>query len=112
MGQMHRARAGKLRHPVDLMTLTQTPDGAGGQTEVYVLLASVWASIERATETEKLNAGMQQNVITHNIRIRFCAGLSVSDQVRFGTREFEIMSLEDVEERQYMQQMQCLERSP
>lgn len=111
MSQMHRARAGKLRHPVDLEVLSQVSDGVGGQTETYTLLARVWASIMHAGETEKLNAGMQQNVITHNIRIRRCAGLSVSDRVVFGTRIFEIVSINNVEERDYMQDLQCLERS-
>jgi len=107
----HRVRAGKLRHPVDLRTLVQTPDGAGGQTESYVTLASVFASIERIEETEDLNAGMLQNVTTHKIKIRFCTGLSVSDRVRFGSREFEITTIDDIEQRGYVQELMCFERS-
>lgn len=107
----HRVRAGKLRHEVGLYTLAQTPDGAGGQTEVYSLLATVFASIERLEETEELNAGMQQNVTTHLINIRYCTGLSVSDQVRFGSREFEITEINDIDQRNYVQELKCVERS-
>ncbi len=111
----HRVRAGKLRHPVDLRTLVQTPDGSGGQTEAYVTLASVFASIERVDEMEQLNSGMQQNVTTHKIKIRYCDGLSVSDRVRFVrgavTREFEITEIDDAEQRNFTQMLMCFERS-
>ena len=108
----HRVRAGKLRHEVELRTLTQTPDGSGGQTEDYdTVLATVFASIERVDEMEQLNSGMQQNVTTHKIKIRYCDGLSVSDRVRFGTREFEITEIDDVEQRNFVQMLMCFERS-
>ena len=112
----HRVRAGKLRHEVELRTLTQTPDGSGGQTEDYdTVLATVFASIERVDEMEQLNSGMQQNVTTHKIKIRYCEGLSVSDRVRFVrgavTRVFEINEIDDAEQRNFTQTLMCLERS-
>lgn len=107
-----RVRAGKLRHVVELRTITQTPDGSGGRPGAYSTLATVWASIERVTETEELNAGMLQNVITHRIRFRYYPGLTVSDQIRFGSREFEIVSLDNFEERNFVMEAQCFERSP
>lgn len=108
----HRVRAGKLRHRLNLMAVTETPDGLGGVTTSYALLASVWGSIERVSETERLNAGMLQNVITHKIRIRQIDGLSVSDRVDFGSRQFEIVELNDVEERSYVMELRCMEVSP
>lgn len=107
----HRVRAGKLRHEVDLRTLVQTPDGSGGQTEDYVTLATVFASIDRVDEMEQLNSGMQQNVTTHKIKIRYCDLLSVSDRVRFGTRVFEINEIDDAEQRNFTQTLMCMERS-
>lgn len=107
----HRVRAGKLRHEVELYTLAQTSDGGGGRTEAYSLLATVFASIERFEETEEMNAGMQQNVTTHQIKIRYCDGLSVSDQVRFGSRRFEIIAIDDIDQRNYAQELMCVERS-
>lgn len=107
----HRVRAGKLRHEVILRTLAQIPDGSGGQTESWVPLATVFASIERMDEMEQLNSGMQQNVTTHKIKIRYCDGLSVSDQVLFGTREFEITEIDDAEQRNFTQTLMCMERS-
>ncbi len=106
-----RVRAGKLRHEVVLRTLAQIPDGSGGQTESWVPLATVFASIERMNELEQLNSGMQQNVTTHKIKIRYCDGLTVSDQVLFGTREFEITEIDDVDQRKFKQILMCLERS-
>ena len=106
-----RVRAGKLRHVVDLRTVTQTPDGSGGQTESYATLATVYASIERVTETEELNAGMLHNVVTHRIRFRHHVGLTVSDRIRFGSREFEIVSIDNFEERDFVDEAQCFERS-
>ena len=111
----HRVRSGKLRHEVDLRTLVQTPDGSGGQTEDYVTLATVFASIDRVDEMEQLNSGMQQNITTHKIKIRYCDALSVSDRVRFVrgavTREFEITEIDDAEQRNFTQTLMCFERS-
>lgn len=109
-----RVRSGKLRHVVELHTLSQVPDGVGGQPGTYSLFATVFASIDQVSESEKLNAGMLHNVITHKIRIRFCDGLTDSDQVRFGPtpRIFEIVSIENVQERNYVMDLMCLERSP
>lgn len=105
-------QAGKLRHEILLKTLAQTPDGSGGHTESFATLATVFASIERVREDEDLNAGMLQGVITHEITFRYAAGLTCSDQIHFGSREFEIIELDNFEERDFVTVARCKERSP
>lgn len=104
-------QAGKLRHEVVLKTIAQTPDGAGGFTEAPNTLATVFASIERVQESEDLNAGMLQGVITHEITFRYTAGLTISDQIHFGSREFEVIELDNFEERDFVTVAMCKERS-
>lgn len=103
--------AGKLRHQIEIQDNTQGSDSAGGLPDSWATVATVWAKIDRVSETEKLNAGMLQNVITHKITIRKYDGLTVSHRILFGSRIFEIVSIEDAMERGYRQIIQCLERS-
>lgn len=105
-------QSGKLRHEILLRTLAQTPDGSGGHTEAFSTLATVFASIERVEGSEDLNAGMLQGVITHKITFRYDAGLTTSDQIRFGSRDFEIVELDNFEERDFVTVASCKERSP
>ena len=106
-----RIHSGMLRHEINIQSVTQTPDGSGGQSEVFSTVDTIWASIGRVIETEELNAGMLQNVTTHTIKIRFFSGLTVSHRILFGTRAFEIISIENIDERNIVQVLQCLERS-
>lgn len=105
-------QAGKLRHSIEIQANTQGSDNAGGLPAGWATVATVWAGIDRVSETEKLNAGMLQNVITHKIKIRQYDGLTVTHRIRFGARIFEIISIENRMERGFHQLLQCLERSP
>ncbi len=104
-------RSGKLRHEIQIQDNTQGSDGAGGKPDNWATVGTVWASINRVKETEELNAGMLQNVITHEIKIRFFSGITVSHRILFGSRIFEIISINDMEERNFHQMLHCLERS-
>lgn len=104
-------RSGKLRHEIQIQDNTQGDDSAGGLPDSWATVATVWGNIDRVEEDEKLNAGMLQNVITHKVVIRFYDGLTVSHRLLFGTRVFEIISIEDRHEREFKHVLQCFERS-
>ena len=71
----NKPKIGDLRHLVDIQNATDTTDDAGGFTQVYDTVTSVFASIKPKKGTEVYGEGSQgmqlENAITHEIFIRW-----------------------------------------
>ena len=64
--------AGRLRHKIDLVQLTQVQDSTGGVSlSNVVVYANVWASIEALNGQETLAAGQELSTVSHQIVIRY-----------------------------------------
>jgi head-tail adaptor len=64
--------AGRLRHKIDLVQVSQAQDSAGGlNLSVDVIYANVWASIEALNGTEKFAAHEFVSQVSHQIVIRY-----------------------------------------
>jgi SPP1 family predicted phage head-tail adaptor len=102
---------GRLRHRVILQRLTATADGAGGFTESWAALATVWASIDPATarDLERVFGAELQAPVTHLVTTRYYSGLTPKDRVVFGSRTFAIRGLQNPEERRIAWVMACEE---
>lgn len=94
-------RAGQLRHRVDLQEQgPRVSDGAGGGSAPFVTYAeNVPAAIEPLAGREFLQAEQFDVRVTHRVRIRYRAGVRPSHKVIYGSREFDIKSVIDFEER-------------
>jgi len=62
---------GWLRHRVVIETPVSTPDGAGGETVTWQVLATTWALIEPVAAREDVAAGRLTGVVAHAITMRF-----------------------------------------
>lgn len=101
-----------MRHRVTLRRTITTQDDWGDYTASIVQdIATMWASIEpvRGAETEsdsQLRADM-----THRIVVRADSDTTIAPTYRlgFGSREFEILELRDVEERGIRIELMCKE---
>lgn len=103
-------RSGELRHKVQLQKLGgRVDDGYGGGSESMSDIATVYASIEPLTGSEILRAGQLDSNITHRIRIRYYPGVTPRWQVKYGTRQFDINSVADIEERHIQMELMCTE---
>lgn len=83
---------GSLRHRLTLQRLADPPvrDAYGEVTESWVALATVWGSVDQLGGREMTYASQRQSAATHKIVIRYYAGLTSADRVKFGTRIFNI----------------------
>ncbi len=98
-------RSGKLRHRICISRPHARLDSYGEDDPQWSVVAERWASINQLGMRQQSLA--QANTITttatHEIRIRFFGGLLVTDRVKFGTREFRINQIKNVEETNWEQ---------
>ena len=95
-----KPKIGDLRHLVSLQNSTNTSDGAGGFTQSYSTIADVFASINPKKGNEIFSDGAQ-NPVTHEIFIRYRDDVTINNTTKivFGTREFNIRSILNLEEK-------------
>ena len=106
----NKPKIGDLRHLVDIQNATDTTDDAGGFTQVYDTVTSVFASIKPKKGTEVYGEGSQgmqlENSITHEIFIRWRNDFTFNNSSRIvfddragTTRTFNVRSILNLEEK-------------
>lgn len=91
-------RAGRLRHRIEVQTLTASQDTYGAIVNAWATTATVWGSIEPLTGRERLASDVVQADMSHRCIMRHRA-LTVKDRLKFGARIFNIVSIADQDER-------------
>jgi SPP1 family predicted phage head-tail adaptor len=103
-------QSGQLRHQVQLVQPGTAKDSFGGTTPGGgAVLGTVWASIEALTGRDALAAQAFTSIGTHQIRIRWMAGVLAKQQVVFGTRKFQIEAVLNPDERTKVLKLLCVE---
>lgn len=108
-------QAGKLRHRIEIQALTQAQDAYGdtAPSEVddsaWATTTTRWASISSLTGSEYLKASGEGSNITHFVRLRYLADLTPKHRIKFGTRIFNILSVNIVNEIASEMQLFCKE---
>ena len=87
--------AGDLRERVRLERFAGVDDGAGGQTDAWALVDSVWASVLPTGGREQLEAGALTGVQGFRVRIRWRSGLDTTNRFVWNGRALNIRSIED-----------------
>jgi SPP1 family predicted phage head-tail adaptor len=109
--QGNTLQAGKLRHRIDLVTLTLVQDTFGGTSILdSVLFATVWARIETLTGRELVAAQQKVSAVTHKVTVRYRPGIKSKMNVSFKGRRFQIEAIENPDERTKMLFLLCIER--
>ena len=103
-------RAGKLRHQVQIQQNTPTQNARGGTVDNWTAFGNpVWASINPTTGREGFDQMTQQAEISHEVRIRYTAGVTAAHRILFGTRVFDIQAVLNAGERDKELRLLCLE---
>ena len=95
---MSRVSIAAMRQRLALEEAVAAPDGAGGSILTWSVVTEVWAAIHPRSGTEIVDAGGLAGRVTHDITIRYRAGIGAPQRFRLGTRVFDIKSVIDVEE--------------
>lgn len=103
-------RSRDLRHSIELQARTDVADGMGGVTSSWATQGSaIRAAIWPVSVSEQRKAAAPTAIGTHQIRIRYYAGISEAWRVKFGSRFFSIVGIVDKEEKRVQMDLLCRE---
>jgi|HubBroStandDraft_6_1064221.scaffolds.fasta_scaffold200800_1 SPP1 family predicted phage head-tail adaptor len=102
---------GRLRNQISIVRVSSVQDSTGGTNlSVDVLYANVWASVEAQGGGDSANGGGGfVSKVTHQIVIRYLAGVTAAMQVQFQGRQFQIEAVQNPDERNKILILQCIE---
>jgi SPP1 family predicted phage head-tail adaptor len=86
---------GEFNRRLALEAPAESPDGAGGVTRSYSPVATLWASVEPTSERGSVEAQALGAMVTHRIRIRYRADITLRHRFRDGARVFRIVSMRE-----------------
>ena len=89
---------GAFRTELSLQRAALVPDGAGGHTESWSEIATVFGFIEPVRASAPFGAGQRHEEGTHRITLRFRPGVSGGMRLAGATRAFTILTAHDPDE--------------
>lgn len=105
------ALSSELRHQVELQIPSNSADGEGGFFDGWVTKTTTWASVSPISAKQRDYYISLSTEITHTIKIRGDVDCLDTYQVKYGDRCFEILTVENIQERDVLKILVCKERS-
>ena len=88
---------GDLNRRIEVLEKRVSKDAYGGEEIEWIPIGRVWAKIEPGSGSEFLNAQQVQAENPTKITVRFYAGLTVMERIRYGDKLYEIIGIGDEE---------------
>lgn len=89
---------GAFRHELALEAATPVPDGAGGHTEEWAEVGTLFARVEPLSADSRFGAGQTLESTTHRVTLRHRADLRSGMRLRRLERVFDIVTVHDPDE--------------
>ncbi len=105
------AFSSELRHQITLKTSASTTDGEGGFVDGWTTVGTTWASVSPITAKQRDYYNSLSTEITHLIKIRGDVTCLDTYQITFDSRIFEVLTVENIQERDIVKIVFCKERS-
>lgn len=102
--------ASNAKHKVTFQVATEVDDGEGGFTKSWTSGATVWAEVNPISAVQQLEYRSVGVDATHEIVVRNKLSITEDYRIMFGTREFEILTIENIQERGIVTIITCKER--
>jgi SPP1 family predicted phage head-tail adaptor len=99
-------RIGELTRRVVLEEVVRSPDGAGGATESWSAVATLFAAVRALSGAENFTFDRIDGRVTHEVVIRHRGDVRPAMRFRMGTRIFEIVAALDADGRR--RHLRCL----
>ncbi len=104
-------KSGELKHRIKYQTKTNTEDSSGSFTESWTDAATVWAKIRPISGREYTALQQTQSEMSHEVTIRWRAGVDTAGRFLFGTRVFDIEAVSNLDEGNVWLVCRCVERT-
>ena len=86
---------GSLNQRATLRAQTLTPDGGGGYSESWDVVAIVWARLEPVSGADSTRAGKLESRVRHKLTLRRSNAVAAGQRVEIGARVFAVRALLD-----------------
>lgn len=93
-----RIDPGEMRTELLLEQATPTPDGAGGFTETWSEIATVFARLQPTVARERFGADQTLEEVTHRVTIRHRPDVASGMRFVMGDRVLSILTVHDSDE--------------
>lgn len=90
---------GALRHRLQLLTLSRVDDGAGGAAVSWTPGPEIWADVQRLTSTRDFAGDKENRIRRISATLRARADIALGGQVAFDGVNYEVVSIENDDER-------------
>lgn len=105
-----KSLATECRHRVSIQSLTDTPDGEGGFSRSWSTASTVYAAIYPVKASQVFEYNSVNQEITHIILMRGYITVNATNRLLYGSRVFEVLTKENVQERDFKLVLGCKER--
>ena len=102
-------QAGKLRHRLTIQSRPTTLGTRGQASKTWNDGETIWGSVQTLSGREAELAKRLYADATHQIEIRYREGITVENQIKFGSRVFGIGAVSDPEQRKINLILLCSE---
>lgn len=86
---------GELNQRAEIEARTLTPDGGGGYSESWDVIANVWVSIAPSSGGDVFGPDQTESRVRHKITLRRLNNIAAGQRVIVGTRSFRIHAVLD-----------------
>jgi len=100
----------KLNKRVEIQSKQKVPDSAGGHFESWKKKQVVWAALYPIKAVQKFEMKSVNVDATHHCEMRGYISILEIDQICFKGRKFEILVIENMQERNFNKFITCKER--
>ena len=107
--QSKKSLATLLRHRVLIRTKVETPDTQGGFTMVWSTTTTVWAPVDPIKAIQTMDYRAANVDATHTIKMRGNVSVVETQRLQFDSRDFEILTIENIQERDVFKVITCKE---
>tara|TARA_R100001510_G_C7613590_1_gene176395 strand:- start:120 stop:449 length:330 start_codon:yes stop_codon:yes gene_type:complete len=100
---------GKMRYKAELQSPTATTDAGGGSAITWTRLTDLYCNIKPVRADEKYRQGQVQDSVSHDVYIRHRDDISTKYRLVYGSRNFNIKGILNIDERDRYLLLKCQE---
>lgn len=93
-------KSGKLDRRVTIQRVAVVLDDFGGEIETWTDHATVWAQVLPVSDGERWRAEQVSATVSTRFRIRWGAGVRVTDQIIYEGRTYDIVGVKEIGRRE------------
>jgi head-tail adaptor len=99
---MPRLRSGSLRQRIEIQSASEAQDAYGAVSFSWSTDNTRWGSIQQLSADERKNHDQLEGSNVVKITLRFYDGLAITNRFKYGTRIFNIVSVNNEWERDHV----------